>query len=69
MLPRDFGYAVEVRNACLLSPAYYQALSRHQVAHVYNPLVLQAVLGRTAPESLCGAVHGLATPDAAHDEL
>ena len=35
-LPRDFRYAVEVRNPGLLGMSYLQVLSRHGVAHVYN---------------------------------
>jgi hypothetical protein len=36
MLPRDFRYAVEVRNPGLLGMPYCLMLSRHGVAHVYN---------------------------------
>jgi uncharacterized protein YecE (DUF72 family) len=35
-LPRDFQYAVEVRDRKLLGPDYAQALARHGAAHVYN---------------------------------
>jgi len=35
-LPRDFRYAVEVRNPVLLGVQYAQMLARHGVAHVYN---------------------------------
>jgi uncharacterized protein YecE (DUF72 family) len=35
-LPRDFRYAVEVRNPGLLGMSYLQVLSKHGVAHVYN---------------------------------
>jgi uncharacterized protein YecE (DUF72 family) len=35
-LPREFRYAVEVRNPGLLGKPYFQLLSRHGVAHVYN---------------------------------
>jgi uncharacterized protein YecE (DUF72 family) len=35
-LPRDFRYAVEVRNPDLLGFSYLQVLSYHGVAHVYN---------------------------------
>lgn len=35
-LPTDFRYAVEIRNAALLGPAYRQVLENHGVAHVYN---------------------------------
>jgi uncharacterized protein YecE (DUF72 family) len=36
MLPRDFEYAVELRDARLLLPAYRAILARHGVAHTYN---------------------------------
>jgi uncharacterized protein YecE (DUF72 family) len=36
VLPRDFRYSVEIRNPEFLTPAYYQCLSRHNVAAVYN---------------------------------
>lgn len=35
-LPKDFRYAVEIRNAALLGPAYRAVLETHRVAHVYN---------------------------------
>jgi uncharacterized protein YecE (DUF72 family) len=35
-LPREFRYAVEIRNPGLLGMSYLQVLSRHGVAHVYN---------------------------------
>ena len=35
-LPKDFRYAVEIRNAGLVGPAYRAVLERHGVAHVYN---------------------------------
>ena len=35
-VPKDFRYAVEIRNADLLGPAYHEILTRHGVAHVYN---------------------------------
>lgn len=35
-LPIDFRYAVEIRNAGLIGPAYHDVLARHGVAHVYN---------------------------------
>ena len=36
MLPRDFRYAVEIRNEEFLSPEYFACLRRHGVAHVLN---------------------------------
>ena len=35
-LPRDFRYAVELRNPELLSDAHGRVLARHGVAHVFN---------------------------------
>ena len=35
-VPKDFRYAVEIRNAGLLGPLYRGLLARHSVAHVYN---------------------------------
>lgn len=35
-IPRGWRYAVEIRNANWLHPEYFEMLSRHDVAHVYN---------------------------------
>lgn len=35
-LPRDFAYAVEIRDRALLTPAYRAVLARHGAAHTYN---------------------------------
>src|SRR5207245_11174765 len=35
-LPRDFRYAVELRNPELLDPLHGAVLGRHGVAHVFN---------------------------------
>ncbi|MDH4371556.1 MAG: DUF72 domain-containing protein [Nitrospira sp.] len=35
-LPKEFRYAVEIRNAGLLGPEYQKVLASHGVAHVYN---------------------------------
>jgi uncharacterized protein YecE (DUF72 family) len=35
-LPKDFQYAVEIRNADLLGPDYRKVLETHGVGHVYN---------------------------------
>lgn len=35
-LPKDFHYAVELRNRALLTSGYAQLLRRHRVAHVFN---------------------------------
>lgn len=35
-LPKEWAYAVEVRNKSLLQPEYFSMLSSHGVAHVFN---------------------------------
>ena len=35
-LPKDFRYAVEIRNPGLVGPDYQKVLETHGVAHVYN---------------------------------
>lgn len=35
-LPRDFSYAVELRNQEFLVPPYFAVLREHNVAHVFN---------------------------------
>ncbi len=35
-LPKDFRYAVEIRNAGLLGPEYHKVLEMHSISHVYN---------------------------------
>ena len=35
-LPREFSYAVEVRNEEFLTPAYFAVLREHDVAHVFS---------------------------------
>ena len=35
-LPRQFDYAVELRDQRLLTPGYHAVLKRHGVAHTYN---------------------------------
>ncbi|MFO0699499.1 MAG: DUF72 domain-containing protein [Nitrospira sp.] len=35
-LPKDFRYAVEIRNAGLLGPDYHKVLENHGIAYVYN---------------------------------
>jgi uncharacterized protein YecE (DUF72 family) len=35
-LPKDYPYAVELRNSELLTPSYFAALARNGVAHVFN---------------------------------
>ena len=43
-LPKDFRYAVEIRNPELLGPAYHQVLQNHGIAHVYNHWVSMPAL-------------------------
>jgi uncharacterized protein YecE (DUF72 family) len=45
-LPKDYEYAVEVRNSRLLGPEYQALLRRHAVAHVYNHLTALPPLWR-----------------------
>jgi len=54
-LPREFQYAVEIRDRALLGPEYAAVLRRHGVAHTYNywsampmPVAQAAVVGATA---------------------
>jgi len=47
-LPRDFQYAVEVRDRTLLGPDYAQVLSRHGAAHVYNAWTAMPLPGEQA---------------------
>lgn len=35
-LPREYRYAVELREARLFTPSYQRVIDRHGVAHVYN---------------------------------
>ena len=59
-LPKDFRYAVEIRNPGLLGPEYRRMLETHGVAHVYNHWVSMPALaeqharlgGFTAPFTL-----------------
>jgi len=44
-LPRDATYAVEIRNAEFLTPAYFAVLREHGVAHVFNSWTRMPPLG------------------------
>jgi uncharacterized protein YecE (DUF72 family) len=35
-LPKDYAYAVELRNSELMTPSYFAALQRQGVSHVFN---------------------------------
>ncbi len=49
-MPKDFRYAVEIRNSGLLGPEYRKVLASHEVALVYNrsegnaPLTIQVLM-------------------------
>lgn len=63
-LPEGFRYAVELRNADYLDPAYFQCLSEHGAAHVFNswtkmpPLAEQLAIDEalTADFTVCRAL-------------
>jgi len=44
-LPRDFRYAVELRNPELLTPIHGEVLKRHGVAHVFNSWTEMPAIG------------------------
>ncbi len=72
-LPRDFQYAVEVRDRTLLGPDYAQVLSRHGAAHVYNAWTAMPMPGeQTAHVPLDGMpflmVRLLLRPGATYEE-
>jgi uncharacterized protein YecE (DUF72 family) len=46
LLPRDAQYAVEVRNEEFLTPAYFETLKRHNVAHVFSSWTRMPSIGR-----------------------
>lgn len=45
-LPRDFRYAVELRNPELLHPLHGEVLRRHGVAHVFNSWTEMPTIGQ-----------------------
>jgi uncharacterized protein YecE (DUF72 family) len=47
-LPRDFRYAVELRDPKLLTPRYRAALAAHGAAHVYNYVTAMPMPGEQA---------------------
>jgi uncharacterized protein YecE (DUF72 family) len=44
-LPKHFQYAIEVRNAELLSKPYFDALAAHDAAHVFNHWTAMPTIG------------------------
>jgi len=63
-LPREFRYAVEIRNPEFVSPVYFAALRQFNVAHVYNawtrmpdlPVQIAIPGSRTADFMVCRAL-------------
>ncbi len=63
-LPRDARYAVEIRNAEFLTPAYFAVLREHDVAHCFNSWTHMPSIGEqldlegsiTAPFTVCRAL-------------
>jgi uncharacterized protein YecE (DUF72 family) len=47
-LPREFEYAMEIRDAALLTPAYRALLAKHEVAHTFNYWSAMPPLARQA---------------------
>lgn len=64
VLPREFRYAVEIRNPDYLSPGYFDCLRQFNVAHVYNawtrmpdlPVHIAIPGSRTADFTVCRAL-------------
>jgi uncharacterized protein YecE (DUF72 family) len=67
-LPKDFAYAVEIRNKNFLKPEYFETLRRHRVSHVFNHwtkmprLSLQIAAAGAKPFTADFAVARLLTP-------
>ena len=70
-LPKDFRYAVEIRNAGLLGPEYHKVLETHGVAHVYNHWSSMPPLAEQHQRmgSFHRTIYGAATAHAAQDVL
>jgi len=49
-LPREFRYAVELRNAELVHPLHGEVLKRHGVAHVFNSWTEMPAIGKQLEE-------------------
>ena len=49
-LPRDFRYAVELRNPELVHPLHGEVLKRHGVAHVFNSWTEMPAIGKQLEE-------------------
>ncbi len=61
-LPKDWPYAVEIRNKHFLHPSYFEVLNRHGVAHTFNswgemPAVIEQLgcAGSRTCSNLCAA--------------
>jgi uncharacterized protein YecE (DUF72 family) len=71
-LPGDFRYAVELREARLLTPEYGRVLARHGAAHVYNlatSMPLPAEQAETiAPGAAFAVIRLLLPPSTRYEE-
>jgi uncharacterized protein YecE (DUF72 family) len=72
-LPKDFAYAVEVRNASLLQPEYFAALKRNGVAHAFNswthmPPVAEQLAAEGSWTTDFAAARFLLTPGRSYEE-
>jgi len=67
-LPKDFQYAIEIRNKGFLRPEYFETLRQHNVAHLFNhwtkmpPLRDQMAAAGENPFTADFAVARLLTP-------
>jgi uncharacterized protein YecE (DUF72 family) len=72
-LPKDFLYAVEIRNPEFLEERYFAALRNHGIAHVFNswtrmpPLAKQLALSEAFTTSFT-VTRALLTPGRAYEE-
>src|SRR2546422_6177580 len=57
-LPRDFRYAVELRNRELLTAAHGAVLARHGVAHVFNSWTEMPTIGEDRKSTRLNSSHG-----------
>lgn len=72
-LPAEGKYAIELRDPALLTPAYFAALARHGVAHVFNswtrmPKLHEQMAQRPAPTASFEIARLLLKPGRRYDE-
>ncbi len=70
-IPDDWQYGVEVRNQNLLHPEYFEMLSKHDVAHIYNhwthmPPVVEQIGLQPLESNASAAARFLLTPGHTH---